>query len=101
MKSQLYAAIREWRTGIHQPADFSTDAYLDAYDGHVNTLKHLSVERPSAYHLMMRELYNLARCVSWLHYYDHSLRIYCSAPVGVSSASPMTPIAPFNLDELE
>ena len=72
MKYQLYAAIREWRTGIHQPTDFSADTYMDVYDGHVNTLEHLCDERPRAYHVMMGELYDLARCVSWMRYHDHS-----------------------------
>jgi hypothetical protein len=75
MKYQLYAAIREWRTGIHQPTDFSTDTYMDVYDGHVNTLEHLCDEHPRAYHVMMGELYDLARCVSWMRYHDHSCEI--------------------------
>ena len=64
MKSKLYAAINEWRTGVHQPTEFSTDAYIDAYNGHVGTLTHLRTERTSAFHVMMSDLYNLARCLS-------------------------------------
>jgi hypothetical protein len=39
-------------------------AYIDAYDGHIGTLKHLRTQRPSAFHVMMANLYNLARCLS-------------------------------------
>ncbi|KAN0102412.1 hypothetical protein V8E52_011970 [Russula decolorans] len=77
----LYAAIHEWRTGVHQPTDFSTDAYIDAYNGHVGTLNHLRAQRSGAFHVMMADLYNLA-----------------SAMVGDSTAHP---IAALNLDELD
>ena len=71
IKSQLYAALHEWRSGVHHATDFSTDAYMDAYDGHTGTLTHLRTERPRAYQVMMTELYDLARCVTLVLYYDH------------------------------
>ena len=60
-KLQLYASINEWQTGIYQAAEFSADAYLDVYDGHIGTLSRIECERPNAFHLMMAELYDLAR----------------------------------------
>lgn len=75
IKSQLYAALHEWRSGVHHATDFSTDAYMDAYDGHTGTLTHLRTERPRAYQVMMTELYDLARCVTLVLYYDHRWEI--------------------------
>ncbi|KAF8256631.1 hypothetical protein EI94DRAFT_1710727 [Lactarius quietus] len=37
----LYATIYEWRTGEQQIAEFSANAYLDVYHGHINTLNHI------------------------------------------------------------
>ncbi|KAN0113977.1 hypothetical protein V8E52_007126 [Russula decolorans] len=69
----LYAAIHKWRTGVHQPTDFSTNAYIDAYNGHVGTLNHLRAQRSGAFHVMMADLYNLARCLHsrWLETPQH------------------------------
>ena len=58
---QLYAALYEWRTGEHQVAEFSANAYLDVYQGHVNTLKHIQEMRPGAFHLMMIDIYDQAK----------------------------------------
>jgi Domain of unknown function (DUF6532) len=63
-KTQLYAAIYEWRTGDHQLTDFSADRYTDAYNAHVASLKRIQVERPAAFHTMMTQLYTLARHVT-------------------------------------
>jgi hypothetical protein len=63
VNSQLYAAIREWRTGVHVPMVFSTDAYTDVYNGHIGTLEHLCTTRAGAFHAMMADVYNQARCV--------------------------------------
>ena len=54
---QLYATIYEWRTGEQQIAEFSANAYLDVYLGHVNTLKHIQNNREGAFHLMMADIY--------------------------------------------
>lgn len=62
LRFQIYAAIHEWRTGTHKSNDFSADAFLDVYNGHILTMKYIWTERPRAFHLMMKELYNLARC---------------------------------------
>ncbi|KAI0285552.1 hypothetical protein BC826DRAFT_972966 [Russula brevipes] len=37
----LYAAIREWHTGKHMMAEFSTNLYIDVYEGHVNTFLYI------------------------------------------------------------
>lgn len=57
---QLYATIYEWRTGEQQIAEFSANAYLDVYLGHVNTLKHIQNNREGAFHLMMADIYRQA-----------------------------------------
>ena len=54
---QLYATIYEWHTGEQQIAEFSANAYLDVYFGHVNTLKHIQNNREGAFHLMMADIY--------------------------------------------
>lgn len=57
MKYQLYAAIREWRTGRHQPAEFSANTYLDVYNGHVQTFRYISENQNGRFHLMMSDIY--------------------------------------------
>ncbi|KAI9436297.1 hypothetical protein H4582DRAFT_2078895 [Lactarius indigo] len=41
----LYATLYEWRTGEHQVSEFSQNAYMDVYQGHVNTFKHIQENR--------------------------------------------------------
>ena len=57
---QLYATIYEWHTGEQQIAEFSANAYLDVYLGHVNTLKHIQNNHEGAFHLMMADIYRQA-----------------------------------------
>jgi hypothetical protein len=77
----LYAAIREWRTGTHHSIDFSANGYLDVYQGHVDTLMHISERRNNAYHVMMCDIYYQA-----------------SSSVGGNVAAT---IADLNLEEIE
>ncbi|KAN0141184.1 hypothetical protein V8E53_000940 [Lactarius tabidus] len=56
----LYAALYEWRTGELQVAEFSANAYLDVYLGHMNTLKHIREKCEGAFHLMMANIYKQA-----------------------------------------
>jgi Domain of unknown function (DUF6532) len=70
LKSQLYAAIHEWQTGFHRSTEFSANQYLDVYNGHTRTLNHILDRRPGAYHVMMADIYSLARCSSWTHNHD-------------------------------
>ena len=58
---KLYVALYEWRTGEQQVAEFSANAYLDVYNGHVNTLKHIQDHRAGAFHLMMVDIYTKAK----------------------------------------
>lgn len=58
---KLYAALYEWRTGDQQTAEFSANAFLDVYHGHVNTLRHIRDKREGAFHLMMADVYTQAR----------------------------------------
>jgi hypothetical protein len=57
MRHKLYATLYEWRTGEQQVTEFSANAYLDVYQGHVNTLKHIRAERENGFHLMMADIY--------------------------------------------
>ena len=60
MMYQLYAAIHEWHTGSHNPAEFSMNAYLDVYNGHIQTLNYISQNRNGAFHRMMADIYQRA-----------------------------------------
>jgi hypothetical protein len=57
----MYAALREWRTGVHQKLEFSANAYMDVYLGHVGTFKHILEQRERAFHVMMSHIYSRAR----------------------------------------
>lgn len=54
---KLYATLYEWRTGEQQVTEFSANAYLDVYHGHVNTLKHIQEKRIGGFHLMMADIF--------------------------------------------
>ncbi|KAF8257516.1 hypothetical protein EI94DRAFT_1757861 [Lactarius quietus] len=60
----LYAAIYKWRNGAHKVAEFSANAYLDVYNGHINTLKHIWENREGAFHLMMADIYEKASTIT-------------------------------------
>ncbi|KAN0138015.1 hypothetical protein V8E53_004186 [Lactarius tabidus] len=53
----LYATLREWQMGEQQTFEFSTNAYMDTYLGHVNTLNHILENRERAFHVMMSDIY--------------------------------------------
>ncbi|KAN0137996.1 hypothetical protein V8E53_004215 [Lactarius tabidus] len=53
----LYATLREWSTREQVVAEFSANAYLDVYNGHVNTLKHIRERHEGGFHLMMADIY--------------------------------------------
>ncbi|KAF8270547.1 hypothetical protein EI94DRAFT_1798028 [Lactarius quietus] len=53
----LYATLYEWRTGEQQNHEFSANAYMDVYAGHVNTLRHVMENWVSAFHIMMSDIY--------------------------------------------
>ncbi|KAN0137968.1 hypothetical protein V8E53_004452 [Lactarius tabidus] len=80
----LYAALYEWRTGDHQLAEFSANAYLDVYQGHVNTLNHIRERREGVFHLMMVDIYKQANTL----------------PIG-NEPSPAVQIAEIDLDNLD
>jgi hypothetical protein len=58
---KLYAALYEWRTGEQQVAEFLANAYLDVYNGHVGTLKHIREHHAGAFHFMMADIYTKAK----------------------------------------
>jgi hypothetical protein len=41
--------------------EFSANAFLDVYEGHVNTFTHVWENRENAYHIMMADIYSQAR----------------------------------------
>ncbi|KAH9043552.1 hypothetical protein EDB83DRAFT_2318036 [Lactarius deliciosus] len=60
----LYAALYEWRTGEQQIAEFSTNSYLDVYQGHVNTLELIREKRSGVFRSMMADIYHQASTVT-------------------------------------
>jgi len=56
----LYAAIQEWRTGVQKNIEFSANAFLDVYNGHINTFNHIRNNREGAFHTMMTDIYTRA-----------------------------------------
>jgi hypothetical protein len=57
---QLFAAIEEWLTGKHIGVDFTSNAFADVYNGHVNTFNHIREGREDAFHVMMADIYSQA-----------------------------------------
>ncbi|KAN0118798.1 hypothetical protein V8E52_004909 [Russula decolorans] len=55
--TEVYSAVFDWRNGKKEPVDFTTGAYLDVYDGNINTLKNMRLNHPSKYHTMMADIY--------------------------------------------
>ena len=47
--------------GEQKDVEFSANAYLDVYNGHVNTLRHIQEHRAGAFHLMMVDIYTKVR----------------------------------------
>lgn len=41
--------------------EFSANAYLNVYLGHINTLNHIAEQWEGAYHMMMADIYAQAR----------------------------------------
>ncbi|KAH8980460.1 hypothetical protein EDB92DRAFT_1974433 [Lactarius akahatsu] len=78
----LYATLYEWHTGEHLTAEFSQNAYMDVYQGHMNTLNHILENQEGAFHTMMSD-------------------IYTRATIGNRGVPPSFGIADIDLDELE
>ena len=60
-RSQLYAALHEWHTGVQRTKEFSSNTFLDVYNGNVATINHIQEDHNSAFHLMMADIYTKAR----------------------------------------
>jgi hypothetical protein len=60
---KLYAALHEWETGERRHFDFSANAFVDVYAGHINSLQLILDGRPEFYHQMMGDIYTAARYV--------------------------------------
>jgi uncharacterized protein DUF6532 len=63
LSNQLYAAIKEWKSGEHKAIEFSANAYLDVYNGNVETIKRMRMDHEDKFHLMMSDIYLQARLV--------------------------------------
>jgi hypothetical protein len=79
----LYATLHEWSTGEQQVTEFSANAYLDVYNGHVNTLKHIRANREGAFHLMMADIYTQANTSA------------------ITESNSVVPIAELDLDDID
>ena len=44
-------------------ADFSANAYLDVYNGHINMFSYIKEQQEGAYHVMMADIYAQAKWV--------------------------------------
>lgn len=49
--------LHEWRTGVKQAVEFSANAYLDVYYGHLETFTHIKNQRAGAFHHDGRHIY--------------------------------------------
>ena len=101
MLHQLYAAIHEWHSGRHHTMDFSTNAYLDVYQGHIDTFHYIQENRPCALHVMMSDIYSQARLVFSLELLLLlSLICHCTFST-MDSSTTAVPIANIDIEELE
>ncbi|KAF8269869.1 hypothetical protein EI94DRAFT_1699179 [Lactarius quietus] len=78
----LYTTLYKWRIGEQQAVEFSANAYMDVYAGHVNTFRHILENRERAFHVMMSDIYARAS----------------TTPGTLSAAAP---IAELNLNTLD
>jgi hypothetical protein len=83
---------------MRQDVEFTSSTFLDVYTGNVNTLKYIQESKAAAYHLIMKNIYQLARCVVILLGKFSATDNTSSAP---STEIAGTKIAPINVDELE
>ena len=93
-KYKLYTALYKWCTGEQQSTEFSANAYLDVYLGHVNTLKkHIWDRHAGAFHLMMADIYKQAKYI--LNFVD----VYCGSDWSNMAASmfKVNQVQPFQL----
>jgi hypothetical protein len=61
--------LYEWHTGILNSTEFSANMFIDVYSGHVGMLEHIRENWGSAFHLIMTEIYTLARSIIFLSLY--------------------------------
>ncbi|KAF8259217.1 hypothetical protein EI94DRAFT_1813701 [Lactarius quietus] len=78
----LYATLYKWCTGEQQAHEFSTNAYMDVYAGHVNMFRHILKNQEQAFHVMMSN-------------------IYAQASTTPSTLSAVSPIAELDLNTLD
>jgi hypothetical protein len=55
---QLYCTILQHRTGEEVELEFSSNAFLDVYLSHVETLTTIAERNPQAFHKLMARLFS-------------------------------------------
>ena len=58
---QLYTTIHQWHNGTYELVEFLASAYIDMYNGHVNTLHHIQKHKTTTFHAIMVDIYSQAR----------------------------------------
>ena len=85
-------------TGERQHVEFTVNPFLDVYTGHVNTLKHVLDRKEEAYHMLMQNIYTLARCVVVLSGKFSTADQMSSTPVPGAAGSEIAPIHVYELE---
>jgi hypothetical protein len=60
---QVYAALKEWDTGVHQAVPFMANVFQDLYMNHIKDLEHIEKSNKPAYDSMMHCLFHSAAYV--------------------------------------
>jgi hypothetical protein len=60
---KLYVALYKWCSGTYHALDFATNSFLDIYQGYLGTIAYIRENRVGAYHAMIIDIYDKARCV--------------------------------------
>jgi hypothetical protein len=80
------------------PIDFTTGAYIDVYDGNINTLRNMRAEHPNKYQVMMKDIYAQVRCVVDSFDYSQDLSYIVSSTMDKATT---VPIANIPMEELD
>ena len=71
---------------MQKSTEFSANAFLNVYNGHMNTFQHIRVDREESFHKMMGDIYQQARWV-WLTIIVVQSQITGYSEAGISSAA--------------
>jgi len=59
--TSVHASLREWESGYHVDIKFSTSAYANTFDEHMEILAQVRKDKPLHYHRMMSRLLKFVR----------------------------------------